>query len=146
MGSSKHSIINISHNYNERKYFKKSLEKYFVFSNTIEYLIFQERISNLADCSLESLQEMIKKCSNGKIKDEEWIKRWIAELSFMGLIECVESEPVQFRLTEAGKESYRQQTFQSIYSTLLNAKDSRCLSIIAIIIAVLAVILSIIFR
>lgn len=145
MSDSKETAINISHTFSDREYARRNLEKYFVFSLTIERLIFQEEIKGLADCSLDSIVESIKGCSKGKYKDEEWIGRWIAELKFMGLIESVKGESIQFRLTDAGKESYRQQTFQSVYSELMNARDSRRLSVVAICISVLALILSLFF-
>lgn len=145
MSEPKDTIINISHKSSDREYARRNLEKYFVFSHTIERLIFQEEIKGLADCSLDSIVECIKACSSGRYKDEEWIGRWIAELKFMGLIEYVDGESIRFKLTNAGKESYRQQTFQSIYSDLLNARDSRRLSVVAICISVLALILSLFF-
>ena len=49
MSESKETDINISHNYSDREYAKRNLEKYFVFSHTIERLIFQEEIKGLAD-------------------------------------------------------------------------------------------------
>ena len=142
MGESKETVINISHNLRDREYAKRNLEKYFVFSHTIEHLIFQEEISGLADCSLDAMLECIKTCSKGRYKDDDWIRRWIAELMFMGLIESVEGKSIRLRLTNEGKESYRQQTFQSIYADLMNARDSRRLSIVAICVSLLALILS----
>lgn len=145
MGKSKETVINISHNLRDREYIKKNLEKYFVFSLSIECLVFQEEITGIADCSLDSMVECIKTCSKGRYKDDDWIERWIAELKFMGLVESVEGKSIRFRLTNAGKESYRQQVFQSIYADLINARDSRRLSIIAICISILALILSLFF-
>lgn len=141
----KETVINISHNLKDREYVKRNLEKYFVFSHTIERLVFQEEITGIADCSLDSIIECIKTCSKGRYKDDDWIGRWIAELKFMGLVESVEGKSIRFRLTNTGKESYRQQTFQSIYADLINARDSRRLSIVAICISILALILSLLF-
>lgn len=145
MGESKETVINISHNLRDSEYAKRNLEKYFVFSHTIERLVFQEEITGLADCSLDSMIECIKTCSKGRYKDDDWIGRWIAELKFMGLVESIEGESIRLGLTNAGKESYRQQTFQSIYADLMNARDSRRLSIVAICISILALILSLFF-
>ena len=145
MNESKETVINVSHNLRDREYAKRNVEKYFVFSHTIERLVFQEEITGIADCSLDSMVECIKTCSKGRYKDEDWIGRWIAELKFMGLVESVEGKSIRFRLTDAGKESYRQQTFQSIYADLMNARDSRRLSIVAICISILALILSLFF-
>ena len=142
MDASKRIAINITHNFNEREYSRKNLEKYFVFVNTIEYLIFQENICGIGDASLDSILDSIIKCSRGRVKNKEWIRRWITELKYMGLIQCVEGKEIRIKLTEPGKRSYREQLFQSIYANLLNAKDSRRLSIIAILIAVADVVLS----
>lgn len=145
MNESKETVINVSHNLRDREYAKRNLEKYFVFSQTIERLVFQEEITGIADCSLDSMVECIKTCSKGRYTDDDWIGRWIAELKFMGLVESVEGKSIRFRLTDAGKESYRQQTFQSIYADLMNARDSRRLSIVAICISIMALILSLFF-
>ena len=59
MNDSKQMIINISHNFNEKQYLKKSLEKFFVLSYAIEYLVFQKQLTGLADCSMKTLEESI---------------------------------------------------------------------------------------
>lgn len=141
--SNKTQIINISHNFTDREYSKKNLEKYFVFSHVIEYLALLEGATILSDCSIESLQKIVAKCSRGKYKDPEWIGRWIAELKFMGIVKCRDGDGVRFQLTDAGKDMYRQQTFQSIYSDLLDAKESRNLTIMAIVVSVIALVISV---
>lgn len=142
MNDSKQIVINISHCSNERTYSKKNLEKYFVFSYTIEYLIFQQKLTGLSDCSLTALEKGIIKGSRGKIRDTEWIGRWISELFFMELIQPVDDKNIRFKLTKYGEELYRQQTFQFIYANLLQAKENRNLSIIAIGIAFSALIVN----
>ena len=119
------------------------MEKYFVFSQVIELLVFLEKTRGLTDCSLKMIVDTIKKCSRGRIKDEEWINRWVAELTFMDAIETTASNSIRFRITKTGYDLYRQQTFQTVYSNLKNAKGSRVLSIIAISISIVAIILSV---
>ncbi len=146
MKESETVLINISHNLSDKEFSRRNLEKYFVFSQVIELLVFLEQTRGLTDCPHGMMVDTIKSCSKGKIKDEEWINRWIAELKFMGAIETTASDSIRFRITQTGYDLYRQQTFQSIYSNLKNAKDSRLLSIVAICISIVAIILSILIH
>ena len=143
MNESETVLINISHNLSDREFSQKDLEKYYVFSQVIELLVFLEKTQGLTDCSLNMIVDTIKKCSRGRIKDEEWINRWVAELTFMDAIERTASKSIRFRITTTGYDLYRQQTFQTLYSNLKNAKGSRVLSIIAISISIVAIILSV---
>ena len=142
MGDTFNTVINISHKFSEGEYSRRTLEKYYVFSIVIERLIFQEELSGVADCSYDSIVECVNTCSKGKYNDDEWIGRWIAELKFMGFISSVEGESLRLQLTEKGKESYSQQTFQSIYAELMNARESRRLAIVAICISLVALFFS----
>ena len=121
--------VNISHNFGDKKYTKKTLEKYFVFSVVIDYLVTLQQ-QKVNDCSLDSLVDIVMKCSHNKYHKKDWIYRWLVELKWMGVIMPVSED--RCALTDYGCDCYKSQIFHSIYSNLLDAKHSRQLSRVAI--------------
>lgn len=134
--------VNISHNMSEVKYSRKSLEKYFVFSSVIDYLVYLQSVGKLKDCSLNSMVDSIIKCSRNRYRNKDWIHRWILELVWMGVIKPIGDD--RCALTDFGQDCYKKQVFHTIYSNLLNAKQSKAMSIVAVTISLISLIFAII--
>ena len=74
------------------------------------------------------------------------VNKWLIDMEFIGLIKVVFDPNIKQTLiyiTEKGIEEYKKQTYHVLAANLLEAQESRRLSRIAIIIAVVSVIVAI---
>lgn len=74
------------------------------------------------------------------------VNKWLIDMEFIGLIKVVFNPNIKQTLiyiTEKGIEEYKKQTYHVLAANLLEAQESRRLSRIAIIIAVVSVIVAI---
>jgi len=137
-----------------RKKYKDVEAKYFIFANAIDLLAHKAVVSvyyNVGDVfmTFNELKAGIKELPHSKILDgysDEQVNLWISELSWLDITERVSEREVNsvMRLTPAGLDAYKKQTFQSIYANLVEAEFARKLSVVTIIIASLSFVVAIV--
>ena len=74
------------------------------------------------------------------------VDKWLVDMEFIGLIKIEYDQRIQQTLiyiTEKGLEEYKRQTYHTLAAELLEAQESRRLSRIAIVIAVISVFVAI---
>ncbi len=79
-------------------------------------------------------------------ESDNLVNKWLIDMEFIGLIKVVFDPNIKQTLiyiTEKGIEEYKKQTYHVLAANLLEAQESRRLSRIAIIIAVVSVIVAI---
>ncbi len=89
----------------------------------------------------QNVQDLLK-----SFKDTQ-INEWMSELSWMGYVTRVSERETNsvIRLTGEGLQAYKDQSMQSIAANLLAARESRRLSIIAIIVAIVSIVVASLF-
>lgn len=125
--------------------------KYYVMSIVLDVLVKRMIYSNLkeAEISFEELMEEIWKHSTF---DMEWnlsakrVELVVAEMSWMNLIVNTgeRCKNPNIKLLEEGYKAYQDQRFHSIAASLMEAKESRNLSIVALGISLLTLLLTLI--
>lgn len=129
--------------------------KYFIFSEVLDMLahkaIKNEWTQNGEAPTMTFLEirdELIRRLDKSLVKSfsEEQINLWISELSWLNLIVRISERTVNsvIQLTGKGLEVYQNQTFQKMAADLSEARASKNLAKIAIFIAILSMILTII--
>ena len=82
----------------------------------------------------------------GLKESDKLIEKWLLDMELIGLIK-IEHDPVikqtLIYLTEKGLDEYKNQTYHVLAANLLEAQESRRLSKIAIIIAIVSILISI---
>lgn len=82
----------------------------------------------------------------GLKESDKLIEKWLVDMKFIGLIR-IEYDPrikqTLIYLTEKGLEEYKNQTYHALAANLLEAQESRRLSKIAIIIAIVSILVAI---
>ena len=76
----------------------------------------------------------------------EKVDRWLVDMEFIGLIKIEfnpQTKQTLISITEKGIEEYKNQTYHVLAANLLEAQESRRLSKIAVTIAVISIIVSI---
>lgn len=134
----------------------KSYEaKFLIYASVLDILAtrtVESVISDSKDCTI-TFNELKSKMRETDVVarimkpySERQINIWISELSWMGLITRVSESTTNstLQLTKEGVEAYRNQTFHSVAANLLESRESRRLSIIAIWVAVAAIFISLI--
>ena len=116
---------------------KWNLEKYHMYSMILELLVYYKG-SEINDCaSLDDIKNMFKHQGIPK-QDKKFdakINAALAQLVWVGYITC---DGNYVSLTNDGIQAYKEQRFHTIAANLYNAENTKRLSIIAIIIAVLS--------
>ena len=116
---------------------KWNLEKYHMYSMILELLVYYKgaEISNYA--SIDDIKTMFKNQGIPKKnkKFDAKINAALAQLVWMGYITLDKS---CVSITEDGIKAYKEQRFHAIAANLYNAENTKRLSIIAIVIAILS--------
>ena len=82
----------------------------------------------------------------GLKEPDKLVDKWLVDMEFIGLIRGEYDPQIDQHLiyiTEKGIEEYKNQTYHVLAANLLEAQESRRLSIIAIVIAIIAVVVAI---
>ena len=138
--------------YNIKTSRKKLLEE-----NASKYLFFAWTLNRLKDFLLCQdakrvnegyITKSIHKTEllKGLKEPDKLVDKWLADMEFIGLIRGVYDPQIKqflIYITEKGIEEYKNQTYHVLAANLLEAQESRRLSRIAIIIAVVSVIVAI---
>lgn len=108
--------------------------KHFEYENNVSYTFLYQRIKNKMTISMK----------NRPILQYEM---WIHDMRIMRLVKVTQQTEndrnIMLEITEKGEIAYQEQTYHQIYANLLSAKQSRVLSIIAIVLSVLAIFVTI---
>ena len=127
---------------------KENASKYLFFAWTLnrlkEFLLCQDakRINEGYITRSIHKTELLK----GFKEPDKLVDKWLADMEFIGLIRGEYDPRIDQHLiyiTEKGIEEYKNQTYHVLAANLLEAQESRRLSRIAIIIAVVSVIVAI---
>ena len=127
---------------------KENASKYLFFAWTLnrlkEFLLCQDakRVNEGYITKSIHKTELLK----GLKEPDKLVDKWLADMEFIGLIRGVYDPQIKqflIYITEKGIEEYKNQTYHVLAANLLEAQESRRLSRIAIIIAVVSVIVAI---
>ncbi len=131
-----------------KKLLEENASKYLFFAWTLnrlkEFLLCQDakRINEGYITKSIHKTELLK----GFKEPDKLVDKWLADMEFIGLIRGEYDPRIDQHLiyiTEKGIEEYKKQTYHVLAANLLEAQESRRLSRIAIIIAVVSVIVAI---
>lgn len=131
-----------------KKLLKENASKYLFFAWTLnrlkEFLLCQdaERVNEWYITKSIHKTELLK----GFKDPDNLVDKWLADMEFIGLIRGEYDSRIEQHLiyiTEKGIEEYKNQTYHVLAANLLEAQESRRLSIITIVIAFIAVVVAI---
>ncbi len=131
-----------------KKLLEENASKYLFFAWTLnrlkEFLLCQDakRVNEGYITKSIHKTELLK----GLKEPDKLVDKWLADMEFIGLIRGVYDPQIKqflIYITEKGIEEYKNQTYHVLAANLLEAQESRRLSRIAIIIAVVSVIVAI---
>jgi len=125
--------------------------KYYVISLVLDTLVRRMVASSSDDIEI-SFEELMQEIWKNSTYDMEWklsaarVELIVAEMSWMNLIVNTgeTSKNPNIKLTQEGFAAYRDQRFHSIAASLMEAKESRLLSTIAIVVSFVTLIATII--
>ena len=127
--------------------------KYLIFATVLDMLahILVEEQIGLQQSHTLTTYEIRDRLRNDKhlskvIKPyaDKQINEWISELSWMGLIQRVSerTENSVISLTKEGLVAYQNQSLHQVAASLLEARESRHLSKVAIVIAIISILVT----
>ena len=133
----------------KKELMQKTIDKYIFFAWTLEWLTHYRFFHDEEVINLKIIEENIYK--SGLLKEKEItlneISQWLQEMQVMKLIrliKVVDMNKEEIALEKDGYEAYKNQTFQSMAVSLLEARESRKLAKWAVVLAVLSIIISIV--
>lgn len=132
----------------EWKIRKNYRDKYYFYSMTLDSLVRNCRLVRADSISLGFLIEDFKKNATYSLWETPipQLQIWLGEMVMLGLIEMREKEDgiIMLSLSEDGFRAYQEQRFHSISASLFEAKISRELAVIAIVISFVSLVIAII--
>lgn len=141
------------------RFYKKERElrtfnsvKYYVISLVLDILVRRmivKSITNANEVEM-SFEDIMQKIWKNSTFDMEWnisiarVELIVAEMSWMNLIVNTgdTSKNPNIKLTDEGFAAYKEQRFHSIAASLMEAKESRRLSLIAIAISIITLVIT----
>ncbi len=125
--------------------------KYYVISLVLDILVRRMVVKSSKDIEI-SFADLMKEIWENSTFDMEWnlstarVELIVAEMSWMNLIVNTgeTSNNPNIKLTEEGFAAYKDQRFHSIAASLMEAKESRLLATIAIVVSFVTLIATII--
>lgn len=126
---------------------KKNCDKYFFISTILDFMTLAKENGYLK-INKNDVEAIVKSWGTYSLNVTVPIKRihkWVDDMVRMGLIKL--EKPKTFReisLTEYGEDAYKKQLFHSMSATMYEAKCSRELAFIAIIIAIASIFVNVI--
>ena len=160
MGGQHNSKLNIQ-KMSIYKYYKKEKElrtfnsvKYYVMSLVLDILVRKMVVNSITKANEVEIpfKELMQEIRIDSTFDIEWklsaarVELIVAEMSWMNLIVNTgeTSKNPNIKLTEEGFAAYKDQRFHSIAASLMEAKESRRLATIAIVVSFVTLIATII--
>lgn len=125
----------------ERRIRNNNCDKYFFISMTLDFMMFAKENGYLK-MNKNDIEELVNSWGTYSLNMNIPVKRihkWVDDMVRMGLIDM--EKPKTFReisLTEYGIETYKKQLFHSMSASLYEAKRSRELAFIAIVVAMIS--------
>lgn len=126
------------------------IDKYMFICLVLDELIFCKHFKHENKVSYSFLYQKIKNKMTISMKNRSMsqYEMWILDMKIMKLVKAtplIENDRniTMLEITEQGEMAYQKQTYHQIYANLLSAKQSKVLSIIAIVLSVLAIIVTI---
>ncbi len=131
---------------NENRFVTESQVKYYIFTTVLDYLLANQWFCGLDSVSVSSVKELLYKRGTWGYMwgvSAAQADLWLHELVWLKMISFNE-EKQELSLTHAGYEACQDQRFHSVYASLLEAKRSRQIAFIALVIAILTAIFTLI--
>lgn len=131
---------------NENKFVTESQVKYYIFTTVLDYLLANQWLCGLDAVSVSSVKEWLSKRGTWGYMwgvSAAQTDLWLHELVWLKMISLNE-EKQELSLTQTGYEACQDQRFHSVYASLLEAKRSRQIALLAIVIAILTAIFTLI--
>ena len=126
------------------------IDKYMFICLVLDELIFRKHFEHENNVSYTFLHQRIKNKMTISMKNRPMLQyeMWICDMKIMELVKVTQQikdnrNIIILEITEIGEIAYQEQTYHQIYANLLSAKQSRVLSITAIVLSVLAIIATI---
>ena len=143
------------------KYYKKEKElrtfnsvKYYVMSLVLDILVRRMVINSITNANEVEIpfKELMQEIWKDSTSDMEWnisiarVELIVAEMSWMNLIVNTgdTSKNPNIKLTDEGFAAYKEQRFHSIATSLMEAKESRSLAIIAVVVSFITLLATIV--
>ena len=133
----------------KKQLMQKTVNKYIFFSWTLEWLAKFYFFQDKNEIDLRIIEENIYK--SGLLSEKEAsrndISHWLQEMQAMKLIKLIkiiDTNTDEIALEKDGYEAYRNQTFQSMATSLLEANENKKMARWAVIVAVVSIILTLI--
>ena len=143
------------------KYYKKEKElrtfnsvKYYVMSLVLDILVRRMVINSITNANEVEIpfKELMQEIWKDSTSDMEWnisiarVELIVAEMSWMNLIVNTgdTSKNPNIKLTDEGFAAYKEQIFHSIAASLMEAKESRNLAIIAVVVSFITLLATIV--
>jgi hypothetical protein len=121
------------------------IDKYMFICIVLDELIFRKHFENETRVSYAFLLHRIKKKMTISMKNRPMLlfEMWIVDMRIMKLVKTTHliedgKDIIMIEITEKGEMAYQEQIYHQIYANLLSAKQSRILSIIAIMVSLAA--------
>jgi len=130
--------------YREKRLLRNNCVKYHVITCVLDYLVICKHSDGERFVPTANVKDWLD--SQGTF-DYAWkvpyaqIQLWMQEMEFLNLIEFGRNRE-KIALTEHGYEAYKSQQYHFAYASLLEAKNSRTLSKIAIFISIIAILIA----
>ncbi len=131
---------------NERTLIKFNMVRYTTICIVLDYFCYMNALKEDVACTFDYLVDYVFKKSSYKQTEENtaMIHTAITNMKMIGLL--YEERPDYLAITDKGKLAYMSQSYHSTAASLYQANASRKLSIIAIWIAVIGILLTLILQ
>lgn len=141
--------VNIELKTSRRKLLRQNASKYLFFAWTLDRLVQYYAYHHAERINIGYIDKSIYKTNLLKHskESEENVNYWLQEMIFMGLIKLEVNHDIDQELlyiTPKGVDAYKNQTFHIIAADLLEANENRRVARLAVIVAVVSIVISLI--
>lgn len=133
-------------NSNENRIVTENQVKYYIFTVVLDFLLANQWFCGLDAVSVSSVKKWLLKRGTWAFMygvSAAQADMWLHELVWLKMI-YLDEEKQKLSLTEKGFEACQDQRFHIVYASLLEAKRSRQIAILAFVVAIITTIFSII--
>ena len=143
-------MVNFDLKSGRKELMRRNASKYLFFAWTLDRLVQYKIYKNAERINIGYIDKSIY--DTGLLKrgkeSEEDVNRWLQEMILMGLIRLEDDHDIDQELIDIlpkGVEAYKNQTYHVIAAQMMEADESRKMARMAVILAVLSIIITIVF-
>lgn len=140
--------INIAHALSEKAWTEKNYEKYFIIVQVLDFCFTSKALYSKEYFEKKDLIDILYSVMRKKrsVSNDAWLNRWLFEMKLMGLIDVSQDSrgSIFYSLTHLAELHFQNQTFHHIFSSLLESRRTKRLSIIAVLVAAITLLLTLI--